>query len=100
MSNIFFVLEGEVLTPTIEANILPGITRRAVLDLCRLTQIRHDERLMNFADVLFAEEVFITNSLIGIMPVCEIDGKRFGKKCPGPLTERLSGLYNQQILGL
>jgi len=100
MSNIFFVLGGEVLTPSIESNILPGITREAVLNLCAAHRIRCDERLMNFADVLFAQEVFITNSLIGVMPVREIDGKAFGKTCPGPLTAQLSGLYRKEVLGL
>jgi len=100
MSNIFFVLGGEVLTPSVESNILPGITREAVLELCEEHGIKHDERLMNFADVLFAQEVFITNSLIGVMPVREIDGKAFGKTCPGPVTARLSGLYKKEILGL
>jgi branched-subunit amino acid aminotransferase/4-amino-4-deoxychorismate lyase len=100
MSNIFFVLDGTVLTPSVESNILPGITREAVLNLCASNEIRCDERLMNFADVLFAQEVFITNSLIGVMPVREIDGKAFGKSCPGPITARLSGMYTEEILGL
>jgi aminodeoxychorismate lyase len=100
MSSIFFVLDGEVLTPSIESNILPGITREAVLNLCEADGIRRDARLMNFADVLFAQEVFITNSLIGVMPVREIDGKIFGKSCPGPVTARLSELYRKEILGL
>ena len=98
MSNVFFVLDGEVLTPTVESNILPGITRDAVLRLCREEDIPRDERLMNFADILFAQEVFITNSLIGIMPVREIDGKTFGAECPGPVTSRLSHLYAERIL--
>lgn len=98
MANIFFVLDGEVLAPTVESNILPGVTRGAVLGLCEQEDIPHDERLMNFADVIFAQEVFITNSLIGILPVREIDGKRFGKGWPGPLTRRLMELYAERIL--
>ncbi|RKY26471.1 MAG: hypothetical protein DRP79_04800 [Planctomycetota bacterium] len=98
MSNIFFVLDGVVLTPTVESNVLRGITRDAILRLCRENDIPHDERLMNFADILFAQEVFITNSLIGVMPVREIDGKAFGNECPGPVTTRLSVLYNEKIL--
>ena len=100
MSNIFFVLDGEVLTPSIESNILPGVTRGAVINLCEEHGIKHDERLMNFADILFAQEVFVTNSLIGIMPVQEIDGKGFGKICPGTITEKLTDLYAREILGL
>jgi aminodeoxychorismate lyase len=100
MANIFFVLDGAVLTPSVESNILQGITREAILSLCASNGIEHDERLMNFADILFAQEVFITNSLIGVMPVCEIDGKGFGDVCPGPLTERLSKMYARDVLGM
>jgi branched-subunit amino acid aminotransferase/4-amino-4-deoxychorismate lyase len=98
MSNIFFVDAGRLITPSVECNILPGVTRARVLALAEEEAIETSERPIGFVDVLEATEVFITNSLAGIVPVREIDGKAFGSACPGPITRTLSTAYAERVL--
>ena len=98
MSNIFFIDGKKLLTPSLECNVLPGITRTCVLSLASSAGIPVSEQPLAFVDILQASEVFITNSLAGIVPVSEIDGKAFGKICPGPVTRAITSLYQHQIL--
>ncbi len=93
VSNIFIVEGRTVLTPSINACILPGITRKVVLELCKARDISVSEELFNLKKVLGADEVFITNSIMEIMPVSRIDGKPIGKSIPGTITKLLQNEY-------
>lgn len=99
MSNVFLVTNGTLRTPGQESGILPGITREIVLELASqlgINTLEHDIRL----DELFhAQEAFLTNSLIEIMPLAEIDGKPVGSSRPGPLTKRLMVAYKKLVMG-
>ncbi len=98
MSNIFLVTDGILRTPGQESGILPGITRETVLELAPqlgINALEHDIRL----DELFqAQEAFLTNSLIEVMPLVEIDGKPIGSGRPGSLTKRLMVAYKKLVL--
>jgi branched-subunit amino acid aminotransferase/4-amino-4-deoxychorismate lyase len=98
MSNIFLVTNGILRTPGQESGILPGITREVVLELASplgINTLEHDIRL----DELFqAQEAFLTNSLMEIMPLTEIDGKPIGSGRPGPLTKRLAMAYKKLVM--
>jgi branched-chain amino acid aminotransferase len=98
MSNIFLVTNGILRTPGQESGILPGITRGVVLELASplgINTLEHDIRL----DELFqAQESFLTNSLMEIMPLTEIDGKPIGSGRPGPLTKRLAMAYKKLVM--
>jgi len=98
MSNIFLVTSGTIKTPGQESGILPGITREAILELAVLMGIEildYDTRL----DELFhAQEAFLTNSLIEVMPLTEIDRKPIGSGRPGPVTGRLMTAYRELVL--
>jgi 4-amino-4-deoxychorismate lyase len=85
-SNLFAVCDGELITPALARCGIKGVMRRAVLELARTLGIRAAERDLALADVLAADELFVTNALFGIWPVTEIDGRRFGV---GPTTRRL-----------
>ncbi len=99
MSNVFLVTNGTLRTPGQESGILPGITREIVLELASqlgINTLEHDIRL----DELFhAQEAFLTNSLIEVMPLAEIDGKPIGSSRPGPLTKRLMVAYKKLVMG-
>ncbi len=99
MSNVFLVTNGTLRTPGQESGILPGITREVVLELASqlgINTLEHDIRL----DELFhAQEAFLTNSLIEVMPLAEIDGKPVGSGRPGPLTKRLMVAYKKLVMG-
>ncbi|MCJ7744564.1 MAG: aminotransferase class IV [Dehalococcoidales bacterium] len=98
MSNIFLVTNGILRTPGQESGILPGITREVVLELASplgINTLEHDIRL----DELFqAQEASLTNSLMEIMPLTEIDGKPIGSGRPGPLTKRLAMAYKKLVM--
>jgi branched-subunit amino acid aminotransferase/4-amino-4-deoxychorismate lyase len=74
-TNIFVVARGETRTPGIQTPILPGIVRAEVLRLG--AGGRFKEANVTLAQALKADEVFVTNSLIGIMPVSRIDGREY-----------------------
>jgi branched-chain amino acid aminotransferase len=86
--NLFVVKDGMVATPDLGCGILPGITRAILLD--HWPHI-HERRLLR-ADLLAADEAFLTNSLIGVRPLVEIDGQPIGQGTPGPVTRQAADL--------
>lgn len=86
-SNIFAVFGAEVVTPTLARCGIKGVMRRAVLEASRALQVGAEERDLTLPDLLGADELFMTNSLFGLWPVADVDGKRFE---PGPTTQRLA----------
>ncbi|MDI6760508.1 MAG: aminodeoxychorismate lyase [Candidatus Brocadiaceae bacterium] len=93
VSSIFLVESGRVVTPSLQANILPGITRKKVLEICRGEGITASEELFGTERLFRADEVFLTNSLMEIMPVSCIEDKGIGKTVPGKITRRLMEAY-------
>jgi 4-amino-4-deoxychorismate lyase len=85
-SNVFIVAGGELATPSLARCGIKGVMRRVVLEASRALDIRADEREIVPAQLLEADEVFMTNALFGIWPVTQLDGRRFGI---GPTTARL-----------
>ena len=94
-ANIFMVKDKELFTPAIRSGCLNGVTRMAVLDLAGENGINFLEANLTIADLEDADEVFLTNSLFGIMPVRSINGKRAGKSPKRPITRLLSDKYLQ-----
>jgi branched-chain amino acid aminotransferase len=96
-SNIFMVKRGSVLTPPLTQNILPGVTREVVLDICRENMIKIREKKIHYRDIINADEVFKTSSVAGVVPVRKIDWFVIGKKLPGNITLRIMELYKSRI---
>lgn len=76
-SNVFFVKGGKVFTPSARCGLLEGVTRKAVIDVCRGCGLDLIEGEYTARRLSGADEVFITSSLMEIMPVCEYEGKKF-----------------------
>ena len=89
--NVFAVKDGELLTP--EANVLDGMTRRTVFELA--SELNLKARLARIApeDLRRADEVFLSSTAGGIMPVGSVDKDAIGDGRPGPTTTRLRSLY-------
>lgn len=98
ISNIFMVKNGLLQTPHLRTGILEGVTRGLVLELARKENIAVKETVFTPRELLDAEECFITNSTIEIMPVTVIDGKKIGKGAPGPRTKVLMKSYKNEVL--
>jgi len=97
ISNIFTVKKGVLMTPSLESGILEGVTRDLVLHLARTAGIRTRELQMRPRDLLHAEECFITNSTIEVMPVTAVDGHTVGDGRPGEVTKTLMQAYRSEV---
>jgi len=84
--NIFIVRRGLLETPGIDAGILEGITRDAVIELARQAGIDVVERSMDRHDIYTADECFLTGTAAEVIPVVECDGRPIGSGKPGPVT--------------
>jgi branched-chain amino acid aminotransferase len=91
-SNLFCLRDGRLVTPPLGLNILPGITRGAVLRLAREANLPVDERPFGLEELGSAAEVFLTNSLMELMPVRAIDAHTV-PAVPGPATRALANAY-------
>lgn len=96
-SNIFFVQEGNLFTPSLDCGILPGITRGKIIDLLRQQGIRMQEGKYTLEQLYDCDECFCTNSLMEIVPIVKIDDKPVGTGCPGQLTRLALTRYRQCI---
>ena len=96
-SNIFFVADGIVRTPSVGCGILDGITRSVVLALAEEADLNVEEGRYSPDQVLTADECFLTNTTMEIMPVSHIDGTRIGTHTPGAITSRLHTLFQARL---
>lgn len=96
-ANVFAVLGGELLTPSLEEGPLPGVTRALVLELAEGMGIPAREARLEPGRLAGAEEAFATNSILEICPVSELDGRRIGGAVPGALTARLQDAYDEEV---
>ena len=87
--NIFVVQRGQIHTPPIDAGILEGISRGAVIELAHAAGYAVIERTMHRLDVYKAEECFLTGTAAELIPVVECDGRVLGTGRPGPITREL-----------
>lgn len=94
ISNLFFVTDGHLRTPSLECGILDGITRSIVLQLAKEHAIAVTEGRFTPTQLYQAEESFVTNTSMEIMPVTSVDRKPIGDGKPGPLTRMLRNLFS------
>ena len=95
-SNFFCVAGGRLRTPPVSAGILEGITRRAVIALCRSNGIPVDEVPLWPVDLQRADEALLTSSVRGVVPIARVDGKPIGGGTPGPIGRRVMALYDAE----
>ncbi len=109
MSNVFLVKAGKLLTPPTQvdlkddsiakhtpyprSNVLPGVVRGEILELAKSISIDTEIRALTVSDLLEADEVFVTNSIMNVMPICRIERKAIGNGKPGELTQQLAAAY-------
>lgn len=98
ISNIFHVTSGVLHTPHLDTGILDGVTRGLVLDLARQAQLPLRETAVRPQELMDADECFITNTTMEIMPVTMIDSKPIGNGRPGRITAALQQAYKKEVL--
>ena len=87
--NIFLVRKGILQTPPLDAGILEGITRDAIIEIARDAGIEVREMALTKHDVYIADECFLTGSAAEAIPVVKIDSRTIGDGKPGPITRDL-----------
>jgi branched-chain amino acid aminotransferase len=113
ISNVFLVKQSRLLTaptpqemldpalresmPYPRSAVLPGITRAAVIELAKEAGLGVSLQAIDINALLEADEVFLTNSIMQIMPVCRIERKAIGGEKPGPVTIDLSNRLQELI---
>jgi branched-chain amino acid aminotransferase len=95
-THLFLVASGVVVTPRTVA-CPEGITRAAVLEICRRNSIPQEVRDVSLMEFYRAEEVFCTGTMGELVPVSEIDGRAIQTPIPGPVTQRLEGLFRELV---
>jgi len=87
--NIFIVTRGTLKTPPVDAGILEGVTRDAVIQLAREAKIPVSETTLLRHDIYVADECFLTGTAAEVVPVTSLDGRAIGSGKPGPITRDL-----------
>lgn len=93
--NIFVVKDGVLKTPSIDAGILEGITRNAVIQLAGEAKIPVKELALTRHDVFVADECFLTGTAAEIIPVVRCDARPIGTGKPGPITRQLREAFQR-----
>jgi branched-chain amino acid aminotransferase len=92
-SNLFMGVSGALVTPPVTCGALPGITRAIVIELAGTLGLTVVERAFDLAELLRADEAFLTSSLRGIAPLVRVGDRPIGRGAPGTLTARLTAGY-------
>lgn len=98
-SNIFTVRSECIYTPPVSSHILPGVTRKAVLDVAPQLKLRVAEKRITPDELFISDEVFLTNSIMEVMPVVEVNGNKIDDGSPGPVYERVAEAYRNLVRG-
>ncbi len=93
--NIFLVKNGELFTPPLDAGILAGITRKAVIELAESAGIAVQEASLTRHDVYVADECFLTGTAAEVIAVVKVDSRAIGSGKPGPLTQELERRFKE-----
>lgn len=113
ISNVFIVKDGALITPPTpdemreaavrdavpypRSAVLPGVTRAAVIEVARAAGVDVRLAAIDVNALLAADEVFVTNSIMTMMPVCRLERKAVGDEKPGPVTRRLAERFEALV---
>ena len=93
ISNLFFIRNRRLSTPALDCGLLDGITRQVVIQLAQELRLPIEEGHFTVDQLYQADECFLTNTSMEIMPVVAIDSKRVGNGAPGPVTRKLHARF-------
>jgi branched-subunit amino acid aminotransferase/4-amino-4-deoxychorismate lyase len=97
VSNVFLVKDSVVYTPSIETPVLAGIARKAVCEIAKTNSIKLNEKDLYIDDLLGADEIFLTNVIMQVMPVTAVEKHTVGDGEVGVMTKRLQISFNELI---
>ena len=93
--NIFWVFQDKICTVPTGRGVLPGITRAVVLEICQSLGLETNKRVIKPQHLRNAEGIFVTQSVLGIVPVVSFDGEAVR---PSPLVDQIASAYHEVLL--
>lgn len=98
-SNIFLVGDDTIFTPGLDCGCLAGVTRKVIFDLARKNHLEVHEAGFTVYDLYKANEAFLTNSLMGVMPLVAVERQKIGAGLAGKVTKLLMQSYFKLLSG-
>jgi len=92
-SNLFLLRDKTLVTPPVEDGVLPGITRKIVIEKASGLGLKIEMKSIRPENIFLFDEAFLTNSLMGIVPWVHSDGQDIGTGKPGAMTQKIRSLY-------
>jgi branched-subunit amino acid aminotransferase/4-amino-4-deoxychorismate lyase len=108
VSNIFLVKDNTLLTPiargeeeqgALPSPVLPGVTRRTIIEQAEAIGLGCGRQMLSVEQMLDADEVFLTNSGWGVLPIVKVEAEAIGDAIPGPVTNRLRARWLEAVGG-
>lgn len=96
-TNIFICSGGKLVTPPVESGCLPGIARGVVLELAASLGMEVEEKSIPPEEVFSAEAAFLTNALVGVVPLVSVDGRPIGQAKAANLWKEVINLYHYRL---
>jgi len=97
ISNVFLVKHGKLYTPPVRTPVLAGVARKAVCQLAVEQSIELVEKDLHINDLLEAEEIFLTNVIMQVMPVISVERHTVGEGTVGPVTKKLQAGFRELV---
>jgi branched-chain amino acid aminotransferase len=98
-SNIFIVKDRNLITPSEDAPILRGITRKSIIAIAQSAGFHVEETYISENRLFSADEVFLCGTAVEFIPIRSVAEQAIGKVCPGPMTKNLRDLFFQAARG-
>jgi len=97
-ANIFALTGRRLVTPPSSLGVVPGIARKVVFELAKKLHQQVEERAIHKHDFTNAEEAFLTNAIIGVIPIRSLDENELFENVPGKITRKLMANYRAAIV--
>ncbi|OWY72644.1 hypothetical protein B7486_06935 [cyanobacterium TDX16] len=95
--NVFVVMGDRVLTPPVDTPVLPGVVRASIIEVCHANDIQIEEAPIDINMLMEAQEVFLTGTVLEVMPVTSIEKHMVGDGAVGDISKRIGGLYRELV---
>ena len=97
ISNVFLVKDGALYTPPVQTPVLPGIARKTVIEIAEQENIPYHETPLKIGDLLAADEIFLTNVIMEVLPVTSVEAHTVPDGKPGAITRELGKTYKEKL---
>jgi branched-subunit amino acid aminotransferase/4-amino-4-deoxychorismate lyase len=97
VSNVFLVKDSVLYTPPIETPVLAGVARKTVCQLALKNSVKLIEKDLSIDDVLGADEMFLTNVIMQVMPITKVEKHTVGDGKVGPIVRKLKRSFDEFV---